>query len=842
VTAPTFGGAVAVAGLPIPHTALIGRDSESARLIALLNQSASRLVTLTGPGGCGKTRLAVEVASQLADRFDDGVAFVALDDVHDPAHVPVRIGRGLGLPDVEDDGEGEGLVEFLHDRRMLIVLDNFEHVVAAAPVVGVVASRCGRVTWLATSRRPLHLRGEYVVELRPLAVPDPDGSDPAVTAAAPAVVMFCERAAAVNPGFAPTAPALTSVARICRLVDGLPLAIELAAARVRVLPPTAMLDELARPARSPYGDVLGRGTADAAAHHRGLGETIRWSYDLLTPPAQRLLRQVAVFDGGWSLEAMEAVCGDAIGDSLLDALADLVDLHLVEPADEGNGAQRYRLLETVRRFALGHLDRVGERAEAEARHTDALVRFAVEAGTGLQNRQEPLWVRRVEAELPNLWAMFDRLGAAGRVADGLRAAAALGPFWLDRGPARSGREQLDRFLAMAADAPIDVPAETIAAATGWSTRLGLEHGDIMTTKATGEDPVVRLQRAAAMADAAGDLLGWLRIVDHLTYAHRLRGEVDELHRWLAGGIERCRMPETRWLQAELLHGATIFAHLRGERDRAIELAHQCIAVAKAAGNERIRVRATLTVILLGGGDVQTVRHQLEEAFERCIHIGDRRGAAMAAAGLGPTVTKAAAPDALQIAAEWYRRAITLGRAAGYWHAVGWGVMGMVAVAARAGRATAAARLHGALSDFFEVLRRETPAAMFASYDADIAQLRAQLGDAEFTAHREMGAALNRVAGTEEALAVAAEIIAGGEYSPPTVARRRGPRANPELTDRERQVLAELVHGRTNQGIAEALGVSPKTVMHHTVSVYRKLAVRGRAEAIAHALRTGLVTT
>ncbi len=367
MAAPNIGGAVAVAGLPIPQTALIGRDSESARLIALLNQSAGRLVTLTGPGGCGKNvRLAVEVASQLADRFVDGVAFVALDDVRDPARVLVRIGRGLGLPDVEDDGEGEDLVDFLHDRRMLIVLDNFEHVVAAAPVVGVVASRCGRVTWLATSRRPLHLRGEHVVELRPLAVPDPDGSDPAVTAAAPAVVMFCERAAAVNPGFAPTAPALTSVARICRLVDGLPLAIELAAARVRVLPPSVMLDELARPARSPRGDVLGRGTADAAAHHRGLGETIRWSYDLLTPPAQRLLRQVAVFDGGWSLEVMDAVCGDAVDDSLLDALADLVDLHLVEPADEGNGAARYRLLETVRRFALDHLDGAGERGGAVA--------------------------------------------------------------------------------------------------------------------------------------------------------------------------------------------------------------------------------------------------------------------------------------------------------------------------------------------------------------------------------------------------------------------------------------------------------------------------------------------
>ncbi len=325
---------------------------------------------------------------------------------------------------------------------------------------------------------------------------------------------------------------------------------------------------------------------------------------------------------------------------------------------------------------------------------------------------------------------------------------------------------------MAADAPIDVPAETIAAAIGWSARLGLEHGDIMTTKATGEDPVVRLQVAASMADAAGDLLGWLRVVDHLMYAHRLRGEVDELQHWLAGGLERCRSLETRWLQAELLYSATIFAHHRGECDRAIELAHRCIAVAKAAGNERIRVRATITVILLGGGDVETVRHQLEEAFERFVQMGDRRGAAMAAAGLGPTVTKAAAPDALQTAAEWYRRTITLGRVAGYWHAVGWGVMGVVAVAVRAGRTAAAARLHGALSDFFDVLRRETPPAMFASYTADVAKLRVQLGDAEFTAHREIGAALNRVAATEEALAVAAEIIAGSEHSP-TVARRRG---------------------------------------------------------------------
>jgi predicted ATPase/DNA-binding CsgD family transcriptional regulator len=843
VAAPFVAGAVVAAGLPIPHTALIGRDIESARLIALLGQPASRLVTLTGPGGCGKTRLAVEVASMLADRFDDGIAFVALDEVHDPARVPARIGHVLGVPEVDDDGQGgEDLVEFLRDRRMLIVLDNFEHVVAAAPVIGIVASRCPRVMWLATSRRPLHLRDEQLVEVRPLAVPDPDRNDPEVTAAAPAVAMFCERAAAVNSGFTPTPRALTSVAGICRLVDGLPLAIELAAAYVRMLPPAALLDELARPARSLHRTLLGRGTADAAAHHRGLGETIRWSYDLLAPRAQQLLRRLAVFDGGWSLEAMDAVCAGAAEDPLLDALADLVDLHLVEPADEGNGAPRYRLLETVRDFALDRLDDAGERAEVESRHADAYARFAVEAGAGLESRREPVWVRRVEAELPNLWTMFERLAAAGRVADGLRAAAALGPLWLDRGPARSGRQQLDRFLAMAADARTEAPAELVAAAIGWSARLGLEHGDIMTTKATGEDPVARLQRAAAVADAAGDQLGWLRVVEHLTYAHRLRGEAEELDRCLASGLERCRTPETRWLRAELLHCATIVAHERGERDRAIELAHQCIEVAKMAGNERIRLRATLTVILLAGGSAQTARHQLEETFQRFLDIGDRRGAAMAAAGLGATVTKGGGPDSLRTAAEWYGRTIRLGRAVGNWHAVGWGVMGMVAVAARDGRTAAAARLHGALSDYFEVLRRETPRAMFSSYDADVAELRVRLGDAEFTAHSEIGATLNRHAVADEALAVAAEIAAGGEETPKLALRRRGPRANPELTDRERQVLAELVHGHTNQGIADALGVSPKTVMHHTVSVYRKLAVRGRAEAIAHALRAGLVTT
>lgn len=293
---------------------------------------------------------------------------------------------------------------------------------------------------LVTSRRPLQVRGERTIDLDPLELPRSDEDALAADVASIAsVVLFCERASAVNSQFVPTQTSLKSIAEICRLLDGLPLAIELAFAYIKVLPPEALLTRLKNDASERRFELLDRGTADAPAHHRGMRATIGWSHNLLDEAGRRLLRRVAVFDGGWSLEAMESVCAELPDDSLLDALADLVDLHLVEPTAAVEGTPRYRLLETVRRFALERLDEAGEAATVAGRHTEYFVAFALAGGTGLQSRDETRWARWVEADLPNTRAALNRLDVEGRFVDGLRASANLGPFWLDRGPVWEGR-------------------------------------------------------------------------------------------------------------------------------------------------------------------------------------------------------------------------------------------------------------------------------------------------------------------------------------------------------------------------------------------------------------------
>jgi predicted ATPase/DNA-binding CsgD family transcriptional regulator len=822
--------------VPVPGSPLIGRDEEVAQVIELLECTSGRVVTITGPGGCGKTHLALEVIGRVSHRFADGARFVSLTAVRDPSLVASEVARALGVPDQSGGDPVEHLGAALRHQRLLLVLDSFEHVVGAATVVAQVLARCAGVIVLVTSRRSLRLAGESTMQLAPLELPPPtDGPLAPDVAAVPSVALFCTRATAVNSRFQPTAAALAAVARICRLLDGLPLAIELAAAYARVLSPEALLTRLEPAERSERLDLLGRGTVDAEARHRGVREAVQWSYDLLDEPARRLLRGVSVFDGDWSLDAMEVVCADPPAEErLLDALTELVDLHLVEPVDDAEGPPRYRLLETVRDFAWERLREPGDDGAVAERHTAYFVALATEAGAGLESRHEQEWIRQIDRDLPNLRTALDRLEADCRLEEGLAAACALAPFWLDRGPAREGRERIERFLAGAADAPPPL----VARGVGWSTRLGLEH-DYLATTSTDDDPIDVLERAARVLDAAGDLSGWLRSMDHLTYGLRLRGDAERFERLLAEALTRCEgRGAEAWLRADLLHRAAAFARDRGDPDRASELARSTVEVARAVGNERSLVRATLTLAMVGGAAPATVRAHLEEALERCEDIGDRRGAAMAAAMLGGTM--GIEGDA-RGSMPFFLRAIELGRTSGYWHAIWFGLMGVTGAAGLSGQLAATARLHGALGDALPVLRREIPPTLLADYDRVIDHVRTQIGELDFDAQRQIGAALDSNQAIEVAQSVARSIAQGGDApEPPPRRKKRGPRANPELTERELEVLAELVHGHTNHGIAVNLDVSPKTVMHHTVSVYRKLGVRGRAEAVAHALRAGLV--
>src|SRR5687768_824149 len=401
--------------LPAEATRLVGRDEELRVVRDQLASADLRLLTLVGPGGVGKTRLAVAGARELADDsiYPDGVRFVDLSPLREAPLVLAAVRGALGAPVADGRPLLDALVAFVGEQRLLLVLDNLEHVMGAAADVGRLVAGAPGLTVLATSREPLRLRWERTVPLGPLALPDPQHLPPLEELArVPSVALFVERARAAQPGFALTAADAPAVARLVERLDGLPLAIELAAARAAMLGPAALLARLERHLPLPV-----RGGADAPERHRTLEAAIAWSHDLLTPQEQALFRRLAPFAGGWTLQAAETVVGgdDAVPD-VLEGLTSLADKSLVQIAAAPGGDPRFRLLETVREHAVERLRASGEAEEVGGRHAafyDALAHMAGFAGRieGAPSQPAPItapeqraWVRRLEREHGNLRA------------------------------------------------------------------------------------------------------------------------------------------------------------------------------------------------------------------------------------------------------------------------------------------------------------------------------------------------------------------------------------------------------------------------------------------------------
>jgi predicted ATPase len=432
--------------LPVQRTAFIGREHEAASLRQLLSRVDVQLVTLTGPGGIGKTRLALQVASDAAAQFPGGVCFVPLSAISDHTLIASTIAQALGVRETANQSSQESLKEYVSglDQPMLLLLDNFEHLVSAAPVITQILTTSPKLKIAVTSQAPLHVYGEHEFPVPPLALPDLK-SIPAleVLSRLPAVALFVERAQAVKHEFALTRENAPAVAAICARLDGLPLAIELAAARIKLLPPSAMLARL-----ESRLNLLTGGARDLPTRQQTLRSTVDWSYGLLNPAEQTLFRRLSVFTGGCTLEGAEAVCDTKsdLGLDILDGMASMVDKSLAQQLEQGHTETRFLMLSTIREYALERLAESNDEATTRRAHAAYYLVLAEEGAEDVV--AHPEWLDRFEIEHDNFRLALDYLIKTGDAEWGLRLGAALFRFWETREYLSEGRDSIARLLAL----------------------------------------------------------------------------------------------------------------------------------------------------------------------------------------------------------------------------------------------------------------------------------------------------------------------------------------------------------------------------------------------------------
>ncbi len=470
--------------LPVQRTPLVDRTEQSEKALSWLARPEVGLVTLTGPGGAGKTHLALHIATRMRDQFADGVVFVPLAPLSDAALLASTIATTLGLRESGGQAITESLIEALRDKQLLLVLDNFEQVVKGAPLIAQLLETCPRLKILVTSRRKLRVRGEKELPIPPLEVPAETGRISVEQLAHYAAVdLFVQRAQDAKPSFTITATTAKAIAQICRRLDGLPLAIELAAARIKVLPPKALLAHLDRAL-----PLLSGGARDLPARQQTMKGAIAWSYDLLDEPEKTLLRRLAVFVGGCTLEAAEAICNaeDDLALDILEGTETLVDSSLLTQDESDEDEARFRMLGTIREYALERLEESGEAAALQRRHAEYYLALVEEAEPHLTSAERWDWLARLDAEHDNLRAALEWSSAANEGEIVCRLVGGLGWFWFLRGYLSEGRAWADTALKLAAS---DDRSIRRARVLHWAAGMAFAQGDYRAARAPVEESV-----------------------------------------------------------------------------------------------------------------------------------------------------------------------------------------------------------------------------------------------------------------------------------------------------------------------------------------------------------------
>jgi predicted ATPase/class 3 adenylate cyclase len=590
----------------LPHllTSFVGRERELAAVQEALTDG--RLVTLTGPGGTGKTRLALQSAACLLGAYPEGVWFVALAPIRDPGLLPATVLGALRVPVSPQTDPRAQLIEHFRHSEALLVLDNFEQVLDAAPLVSDLLQAAPKLRVLVTSRSPLHLSGEQELPVPTLATPDV-AHLPALASLSQyeAVDLFVQRARAARPDFAVTNANAPAVAEITARLDGLPLAIELAAARVNLLPPEAMLARLERRLAA-----LGHGPRDLPERQQTLRRTIAWSYDLLSHAEQRLLACLGVFVDGWTLEQAEAVC-EGTADAL-DGLAVLLDHSLVRQRED-DGAVRFGMLETIREFALERLDELPDAHEVRDRHAAVFVALAEDAAPHLLGRAQVAWVGRLDREVGNLRAALDHLVMSGDGRGATRLATALWRYW-QKAAVQEGRERIAAVLALD-DPRVDAPLRS----AGLEAAGGLAYwgGDVQAA-------VARYQEALELERSIGRPAGIANSHYNLAMAAMLAGTADAAWRHAAESLRLSEEQGDAAGAARARWALGCAAYFRGAYDTALPELRASLSAAQALDDVFLAhwARHMLGITLLRTGDTSAATPLLKEALEFFADVGD----------------------------------------------------------------------------------------------------------------------------------------------------------------------------------------------------------------------------
>jgi len=801
--------------LPIQLSSFIGRERAMAELKSLL--STTRLLTLTGAGGSGKTRLALQVATNLLVEFEHGVWWVELAALTDPTLVTQQVASSLGLSEQSGRPLINTLSDALQPRKLLLVLDNCEHLIAAcAHLVETLLHSCANLRILTTSREAFNIAGETIWPVPPLDVPDAYHLPPIEGLVKyESVHLFVEREKSVLPAFRLTQENVPALTQICRRLDGLPLAIELAAARVKIL----SVEQIATRLDDSYR-LLAGGSRTAFPRQQTLHATIDWSYNLLSEKECILFRRLSVFRGGFSLEAAEVICADNRIEQheVLDLLSRLVDKSLVV-MEEKSGEARYRLLETIRQYAQDKLQEFGEAANLRRNHRDWYVGLAERAESEIPGARQGIWFDRLEVVHDNLRAALGWSLESGEAEKAARISVALWRFWLVRGYMSEGRRWLERALAGESE-QTSVRARALHAAG----ELARHQDDYHRAKTLLEESL-DVCREFADRQGAGYALYSLGLLAHN------EGDYEGAVTFFEESLQLFREVEDRCITLALASLGLTVLYL-GNYERASVLWEESLAISLEQGDP-LSIASALTnlgISVLARGDDERAKLLCEESLAMRRKLGYKGACAHTLIILGRIAMR---QGDFERATACYQESLILRQETGEKEGIATAVEGLAAVAVMQGQPMRAARLYGLAESLRNILGAPLTPIDRSYYEQTVAAIRAQLDEPTFLKAWTEG----RTMTLEEAIAAAKQMKVREHLtptaSPVSVATSSNSpfRGNPfGLTAREIEVLRLVAQGLTTPQIADRLIISPRTADAHLRSIYRKLGVTSRAAA------------